>query len=416
MMSDFALEIIDEDPLLLEFALGSDGAPGLSAYEVWLDAGHEGTEADFLDWLKGAPGDAGPPGSDGAPGPSAYEVWLDAGHEGTEADFLDWLKGAPGVGVPTGGTAGQVLAKASGADLDTTWVDPPEGGGGGGAVGDTITLPADPVTLAPPTAGNVTLFGTDVGGRVMPAFMGADGMARRLQPALGGSHVVWIQASHGSSGGQINFGSQWRYFGGGVSYVSTGNTFNSHKGASMPFVTFPMGAVSGLQGYKALSRRLHNGFFVHYRFGGFESYTKSHLMHAFWGVSGRTRDTDPADANPSTTITDAIGIGKDLADANWQVMTRIGSGAAVKVDTGIPVADRCVYNVYIYAMGGVVGWKLTREADPYRSLAYAEASGVISTGMPADTVTLYPIGYYAKGGSGDDPDTQLYSLFIESGW
>lgn len=34
--------------------------------------------------------------------------------------------------LPAGGTAGQLLAKASGDDYDTEWIDPPESGGGGG--------------------------------------------------------------------------------------------------------------------------------------------------------------------------------------------------------------------------------------------------------------------------------------------
>lgn len=42
--------------------------------------------------------------------------------------------GEPGEGVPAGGTAGQVLAKASGADYDTEWVN-----GGSGGQGTTFT-------------------------------------------------------------------------------------------------------------------------------------------------------------------------------------------------------------------------------------------------------------------------------------
>ncbi|NBI84541.1 hypothetical protein D3Z48_21340, partial [Clostridiaceae bacterium] len=38
-------------------------------------------------------------------------------------------QGAPGRGVPSGGAAGQLLAKATAADYDTAWVDPPQGGG-----------------------------------------------------------------------------------------------------------------------------------------------------------------------------------------------------------------------------------------------------------------------------------------------
>jgi hypothetical protein len=41
-------------------------------------------------------------------------------------------QGVPGVGVPTGGTTGQVLAKASDDPFDTEWVDQTGGGGSGG--------------------------------------------------------------------------------------------------------------------------------------------------------------------------------------------------------------------------------------------------------------------------------------------
>ena len=44
----------------------------------------------------GAKGEPGDWGEVGAAGKSAYEIWLDAGYTGTEADFADWLKGEPG--------------------------------------------------------------------------------------------------------------------------------------------------------------------------------------------------------------------------------------------------------------------------------------------------------------------------------
>lgn len=71
------------------------GWPGASAYEVAVENGFVGTEADWLASLQGAPGAAG---DNGAPGDD-------------------------GVGVPAGGTTGQVLAKTSGADYATGWVD-----------------------------------------------------------------------------------------------------------------------------------------------------------------------------------------------------------------------------------------------------------------------------------------------------
>ena len=93
---------------------GQDGIDGKSAYQIWLDNGHTGTETDFLTWLKGKDGTNGlngkdgtngkdgkdgtngTNGQDGIDGKSAYQIWLDNGNTGTEADFLTWLKGKDG--------------------------------------------------------------------------------------------------------------------------------------------------------------------------------------------------------------------------------------------------------------------------------------------------------------------------------
>lgn len=102
------LSVMKEDP----------GPDGMSAYETWLESGYEGTEEDFLNWLKGekgtdgnngkdgVSGQDGEDGKDGAAGKSAFDIWKDlygegwkSEHEGKEpdeADFLDWLKGEKG--------------------------------------------------------------------------------------------------------------------------------------------------------------------------------------------------------------------------------------------------------------------------------------------------------------------------------
>ena len=86
-------------------------------------------------------GDKGDNGDDGF-SPVVTVTTITGGHEvsiedanGTQTfDVMDGQDGAPGVGVPSGGTAGQVLAKASGTDYDTEWVN--QGG-------------VDPATVAP---------------------------------------------------------------------------------------------------------------------------------------------------------------------------------------------------------------------------------------------------------------------------
>lgn len=97
---------------------------------------------------QGIPGPQGPQGIQGEQGIQGPEG--PAGQDG--APGQDGADGAPGVGVPTGGTTGQVLAKASSTDYDTEWVN---AGGGGGAVssvnGQTgdVVLDADDVGALP---------------------------------------------------------------------------------------------------------------------------------------------------------------------------------------------------------------------------------------------------------------------------
>lgn len=111
-----------------------------------------GTQTEIVyDGAAGQPGDPGPAGADGKDGadgysPSVSVTQITGGHrvsvtDATGTDVFDVMDGvdgqdgqtgpagADGVGVPSGGTAGQVLVKASATDYDTAWAD---GGTGGG--------------------------------------------------------------------------------------------------------------------------------------------------------------------------------------------------------------------------------------------------------------------------------------------
>ena len=79
------------------------GEPGASAYEIWISVGHEGTITDFLIdiqgdsayevWLKEGHTGTVTDFLDSLVGKSAYDIWIDTGHTGTEEDFIDSLKG-----------------------------------------------------------------------------------------------------------------------------------------------------------------------------------------------------------------------------------------------------------------------------------------------------------------------------------
>lgn len=67
------------------YIVGKDGAPGESAYEIWLAQGNVGTVADFLASLAGSNG------------LSAYEQAVEGGFVGTQAEWIASLAGTPGL-------------------------------------------------------------------------------------------------------------------------------------------------------------------------------------------------------------------------------------------------------------------------------------------------------------------------------
>ena len=111
----------NEDKTEVEFLESLVGADGKSAYQVWLALpGNAGkTEADFIASLKGTQGVAGL---------SAYQIWLNAGNTGTEAQFLASLKGAAGTNGTNGtngkdGAAINVVASITQTEFDQIVAD-----------------------------------------------------------------------------------------------------------------------------------------------------------------------------------------------------------------------------------------------------------------------------------------------------
>ena len=79
---------------------GDPGANGKSAYEIWLEEGHTGSEEDFLNAIKGPTGPQGPAGQDGEQGPvGATGATGPQGPQGIQGET-----GTQGIQGPTGPT------------------------------------------------------------------------------------------------------------------------------------------------------------------------------------------------------------------------------------------------------------------------------------------------------------------------
>lgn len=162
---------------------------------------------------EGAPGVPGPRGPVGPPGPA----------------------GANGVGVPTGGTTGQVLAKASDDDFDTEWVT---GGGGGGGdlqsvlnAGNSATGSNREIQLAP---GYIQLMGDINMMEMDPSLTTQSGLLVSSQMGSGQAQLTNDQLTieDGMSGGE-------------VALTGTGMTITAPGNSPIQVQADPMAAMGG---------------------------------------------------------------------------------------------------------------------------------------------------------------------------
>ena len=128
---------------IAEISDGEQGSPGTPGYSPTATVTKVGSTATITITDKNgtttasiSDGENGQPGQDGEPGADGYSPTATVTKSGdtvtititdkngtTTASVSDGSDGQPGVGIPTGGTAGQILAKASGTNYDTAWVD-----------------------------------------------------------------------------------------------------------------------------------------------------------------------------------------------------------------------------------------------------------------------------------------------------
>jgi len=85
LKQSFIRKVTDSDGEVLYFAPGTP--------TDWTDAYIQNLSIVKLDGITGR---TGPAGQTGADGKSAYEIWLEQGHQGTEEDFLNSLEGPQG--------------------------------------------------------------------------------------------------------------------------------------------------------------------------------------------------------------------------------------------------------------------------------------------------------------------------------
>lgn len=275
-----------------------------------------------------------------------------------------------------------------------------------------------PVVASPsvPAANTVAVYGRNVGGRIMLTQMGPSGLDTAFQPFLGRNKISWINP-RGNSTTIDQFGITATNTGTVTSAnVSTANIHTAVKRVEYAVTTASTTAVAGWRSSTAQFHigspsSIYGGFHFVCRFGRSRGSAANSTLRGFTGLSSLT--TAPTDANPSTSVTNAIGVGCDSTDTNYQIIHRSGTSTATKIDTGIPkaVSDTSeLYDLIIFTSpsDNTVHIRFVRLSDN------ADFIASITTNKPADTTLLAPRGYYSVGGTSSVIGYALCQCYIET--
>ena len=329
---------------------------------------------------------------------------------GGTTNFLraDGSWAAPGGGGSPGGSSGEVQYNNGGAFAGAADVE---------IEGGQLRLPAI-ATPATPASGGVKIYGKDLGGRIMPMIVGPSGIEVALQPHLGGNRAArWTPAGNSTTAVLDGFPT--------VSAQGTATAFNwasTSRRTRMAMIEYLNGtasttAIAGLRTSVArwtvgAATAGDGGFHLRCTWGTATGIATTSATHrGFCGL----RTGTPSDADPSG-LTNIVGMGWDSADANIQFMHNDGSGTATKIDLGAgfprPTTDRGdVYELIMFSPPGTtqsVGY-LVRNL-----LTGAEASGVVTTNLPANTQALGWAHHISVGGTSSIIGTALMGVYVET--
>jgi hypothetical protein len=152
------------------------------------------------------------------------------------------------------------------------------------------------------------------------------------------------------------------------------------------------------------------GFKFTTRFGPATGTAAKTTRRGFFGMSSLS--SSAIDSDPSTIFANALGVGCDSADVNYQIIHRTNTGVATKVDTGIPksAADATeIYELTIEcASGGPVNFTFTNLNTDQR---FTHAA---SSNLPAATTLLSPHLVYSVGGTSSVIGLAFMGMYIES--
>lgn len=320
-----------------------------------------------------------------------------------------------------GGGTGDVVGPAAATNLALARFD----GVTGKLIRNSVNLVSDagevtfPAVASPatPAAGSANLFARNVGGRIMPAFIGPSGLDSSLQPHIGRNKVGRWNSPGTSAAAVAGDGLIMSTSGTLTASNWAGGTFWGQVRKSEFLVT--TASATAVAGMRSQANQFTVGGTAANR-GGF------HLV-AVWGpatgVANAThrafvgmRPTGvPTDVEASV-LTDMVGMGWDAADANVQFLHNDSAGVATKIDLGaafpVPAVDRTtIYRITMFSPPG------TTQSVSYQIEnldTAASATGTVTTNLPGTAAPIAPTVQMSVGGTSTVVGVAVSQIYIET--
>lgn len=275
-----------------------------------------------------------------------------------------------------------------------------------------VTLPSSAtVTPSAPAANYVTLFGRNVAGKALPAFIGNSGFDTSLQPLLSRNKIAMATAA--GNGSTITYiGTLSNSATGTASSFSVATTNNYTAFKRVEYLV-TVAATNAVAGWRSAGLQYWNekGYLMMCQWGAATGVTGVSTKRAFVGMRGST--SAPTDVDPSS-LTNIIGMGWDSGDTNIQIFHNDGSGTATKIDLGsgfpVPTTDRqTTYEIALFAKpNGDVNYEI-REVNTSNV-----ATGTITTDKPAQTQLMTILGYSSVGGTSSVTGISMVQYYLET--
>jgi hypothetical protein len=258
---------------------------------------------------------------------------------------------------------------------------------------------------------NLLVYSKNVAGRTVPKVVGPSGLDNQLQLSIAQNGVRI--AAPGATTALTYFGMGAMTAVGTLSHPAlTAN--NLRESTSRGILTSAATANSASE-FRSTTTSVWRGnastlggFFLIFRFGISSTVAAQRLAVGLWSASGATATT----IQPST-LTNAIFVGNDAADANLQLMYNDAAGSCTKIDLGsdfVKNQQNAIYELILFCKPGDtgIGWRAKR-LD-----ANGEASGFLTTDIPTTTTFLFPHYYANNGGTAAAVILDFYRFYLET--